>query len=92
MERRVLALGRIDSELKTFESRYAAAFHEYGQKEIALLARQIADGLNVKVLLGPSAPEVFRFRKQLKAKLLGVLEQVKEFGTTQVREELQRQG
>lgn len=70
---------------------YAAVFHEFNQKEIALLRRDIANGLNVRALMGDNASDVFRFRNQIRNRLLDILAKVKAFGRDQVHEEMGRQ-
>lgn len=70
---------------------YAAVFHEFNQKEIALLRRDIANGLNVRALMGDNASGLFRYRSQIKARLMEILQSVKAFGIGQVHEEIDRQ-
>lgn len=47
--------------------------------------------MSLRALLGPHAMDVFRFRGQTKARLVSVLQGVRDFGHDQVKEEMAKQ-
>lgn len=57
-------------------------------KEITLLRRDVAQGMSVRAFIGPGAMDLFRYRSQMRSRLVALLHSVKDFGAGQVREEL----
>lgn len=86
-----MALAHIELSLDSYAARYSATLQEFKDKELGLLNRKIAQGLDSKTVLDPTSG-VFRFRRQAGLRMLETLDRVKVFGRGQVQQELERQG
>lgn len=68
-----------------------SAFLEFQDKEIARIQRMVAQGLDIRKLLGASSDQIFGFRRQLKMRVLTIMERTRNFARSQVQDELGRQ-
>ena len=87
----MLSLARIDSELKSYEMLYAAAFYDFQQKELRILAGKIAEGIDIKELLSAQSGDLWQYRRPLRLRLLEIMTRIRIFGQSQLAAELERQ-
>lgn len=91
-ENYVLALAQIDNELKSAEARYASRIHYHQRKEIEQIVAKIKEGLDVSSLLKRgAATKLLRYHNQMGNDLKNILNQVRNFGAAQVRDEIKRE-
>jgi hypothetical protein len=72
---------------------YARTLHEFQAKEIDRIGALVARGMDTADLIGSrDANKLFAHRARLKSRLLGILGEIGNFGKTQVKAEIARQG
>jgi hypothetical protein len=65
--------------------------HEFTKKEIEQIAARVAEGLDIADFVGPQSRRLFKFRRQMRNRMLEVMTRVRDFGIGQVNAELKRQ-